>query len=685
MTVWKPEDYGTAVGRPEYAKYMLDARRRWEENLTVTVQDVRNAYKHASSLIAQELANLPSTASVLRRSHLESLRDVVNTAFLQTNQRVLDAISKGINVSVTHGTSPAHRIARQTLGGVLEVRAIDAMFASVNEKALFATLNRSRGPKGLNLAESVWETTQQAQESIRKLVEAAVARGMDARQLAELVTPYLKPNQVNVKHRKATARRLGVRSDLPYPAMRLARTELAHAFHEATIMGNRALPTYKGIIWRLSQQHPLPDICDDLAQGQAYDGSGFWPKGQEPTRPHPQCMCHIVPQHQDLDDVVTDLQKWLTDPAAPEVQHIERWYQEEAKPFISLPPPVNPPPTPTATQPRTQAKPPEPKKPKRQPSLKQRVQARVAQGLNTAQDVIEVGAIIDEAVAVAREALREKKRRLLDTIDEATDRMTEIERQWGPRAINGPQEIEKEWRRLRTRMMEARWELERTNAELYSSERDAILETLKQVRDFGLPRGEKLRLNVAWNVPQVYVKRLNQAARFYPRKWLEYSQDHDTITLGRDGRGYYRYGRSGSRMGLDQRVGTPVHELAHRMEHIMPRIVDLERDFYRRRTKGDDWFDLYPENTKRGAEPELAKRDQWLHPYMGKEYWPKKEHPPGSGRWVMDHSGASGESVAYEILSMGMEMLFYGTHPGLLDDVRDREYRRFILGLLAGL
>src|SRR5690606_15976792 len=133
-----------------------------------------------------------------------------------------------------------------------------------------------------------------------------------------------------------------------------------------------------------------------------------------------QCMCHIVPQHQDLDDVVTDLQKWLTDPAAPEVQHIERWYQEEAKPFISLPPPVNPPPTPTATQPRTQAKPPaKPPEPKRQPSLKQRVQARVAQGFNTAQDVIEVGAIIDEAVAVAREALREKKRRLLDTIEEA--------------------------------------------------------------------------------------------------------------------------------------------------------------------------------------------------------------------------------------------------------------------------
>ena len=96
------------------------------------------------------------------------------------------------------------------------------------------------------------------------------------------------------------------------------------------------------------------------------------------------------------------------------------------------------------------------------------------------------------------------------------------------------------------------------------------------------------------------------------------------------------------------------------MEYVIPGIRRLEKEFYDRRTKG---YPLIEMNTIKGFEDwpagEKIRRDKFNDPYMGKDY----------------------RGYAYEILSTGIEKLFYGRYNNKLD----KDFDSFIIGLLLGV
>lgn len=126
-------------------------------------------------------------------------------------------------------------------------------------------------------------------------------------------------------------------------------------------------------------------------------------------------------------------------------------------------------------------------------------------------------------------------------------------------------------------------------------------------------------------------------------------------------RSYYSNGEISIRSTATARV--VLHELGHWLEESNPAIQKAVFDFYERRTKNDEverLIDLLPEN---GYDPqEVAKKDRFLIPYMGKVYL---------------NSEAS--RYATEILSMGLELLY--DDPVTLA-TEDPEYFDFIYELL---
>lgn len=68
------------------------------------------------------------------------------------------------------------------------------------------------------------------------------------------------------------------------------------------------------------------DICDELA---AYDeglGKGVYAPGNEPPYPaHPNCLCILVPVHEQPEDFVQRLKRWKGNPGSE--PNIETWYQ----------------------------------------------------------------------------------------------------------------------------------------------------------------------------------------------------------------------------------------------------------------------------------------------------------------------------------------------------------------------
>jgi len=194
-------------------------------------------------------------------------------------------------------------------------------------------------------------------------------------------------------------------------------------------------------------------------------------------------------------------------------------------------------------------------------------------------------------------------------------------------------------------------------------------------------------------------KQLQMAAEAYPTEWVDRSNDAGPLrVVGKDyvramytneyrrtlrrKPGESRYGRRSS--VIESRIlvspggvlrDDTLHELAHRMEHVIPEIRILERNFYARRTKGETFQRLsrLTGNPEYGVE--MAKPDKWGIPYMGKEYGvrgaPTRIH---SG----DHFPTTSE--AYELLTTA-----YPVITGRADNDLDDEHRNLMLGILANI
>ncbi|MBT9137177.1 MAG: hypothetical protein DDT34_02264 [Firmicutes bacterium] len=204
------------------------------------------------------------------------------------SKEVLAATHQGIWMASGAGSKAVADVTAHMVKDAFPVVKVQKMFAGVNERATLAMLARTR-KDGLKLSDRVWRTSESARNSIRTIVEDAVARGQDARTTAKHVQQYLQPG-VFKPHKLEVRQRLRIDTDVSYQAMRLARTEMNNAFHEGTIAANQHNPGYRGIFWRLSGTHIVPDVCTDMAADMSHGEPGFYPKGKEPVRPHPQCV-----------------------------------------------------------------------------------------------------------------------------------------------------------------------------------------------------------------------------------------------------------------------------------------------------------------------------------------------------------------------------------------------------------
>lgn len=315
----------------EYAEYLLAARRRFAEGHATTVDELRRVYRRAAAAVRQDVAS--ATPGTLRRGHLVALAARLDLRARELNQQVLDAVQKGIRLSVGAGVSGPERIAGSLLGDAFDAGGVRALFANVNERATVALLART-GRDGLKLSDRVWRIGEHYRNNVRAIIEDAVARGENARVVARKLEQYLQPG-VHTALKAETRRRLGVSKDVSMEAMRLAVTEMNNAFREGTVMAVRATPGYLGVYWRLSPtSHVLADVCDDYAR---HNGTGFWPKGEEPTTPHPWCRCYLTPLVENSAAFKERLKEWLRDPVSQ--PDLERWYNDTARPFLERPAP----------------------------------------------------------------------------------------------------------------------------------------------------------------------------------------------------------------------------------------------------------------------------------------------------------------------------------------------------------
>lgn len=273
------------------------------------------------------------------------------------------------------------------------------------------------------------------------------------------------------------------------------------------------------------------------------------------------------------------------------------------------------------------------------------------------RDLAAAGPITDEARAseFGRRARIEIEKRVAAAspepiqkrIDEIVAKMSSLN--LGSRGFEHP-----EWEGLRRQLNKL--QLERNALGTTARERRAVMavKVLGELRQLGEAPGA--RQTFTRDSDRTVVARLHKALKFYPREWVRRSAQHGSIRGLASRRG--QYSESARHILLSNQPGVAPHELGHRMEYRVPGIKDVERQFYERRTAGQElkWL----------GEPydqaEVTRADKFLDAYMGKDYRPK-----GGDAW--------------ELLSMGAEALFEGTY----DLAKDHDFYDFIMGMLVAL
>lgn len=203
--------------------------------------------------------------------------------------------------------------------------------------------------------------------------------------------------------------------------------------------------------------------------------------------------------------------------------------------------------------------------------------------------------------------------------------------------------------------------------EYYSSKSDMetmniTSELLKRVRKTGWT--DKKSMKEHFEGRSTVKESIINAYQLYPTEWIEMSLKNGKVFTKKVNRGYYSDG--GSEIAIsgdwdDSKLRCAIHELGHRFEFVVPGIRDAEREFYERRTRGEEPVQLRVlTGNKRYDADEVSKKDDFVDPYIGKYY---------------GESGFNG----FEVVSMGFQYAF--NSPENL--MKDKDYARLIFGLLA--
>lgn len=164
-------------------------------------------------------------------------------------------------------------------------------------EALNAFIDRKEA--GMGLSKRVWNLTQQFKDEMELALELGMGEGKSAAELSRDIRKYLKePNKLFRRVRdKSGALRLSKAAAAYHPgrgvyrssyknALRMTATENNMAYRTADHTRWQALPFVLGIEVRISNNHPIPDICDELA--------GRYPVEFKFTGWHPWCRCYAV-------------------------------------------------------------------------------------------------------------------------------------------------------------------------------------------------------------------------------------------------------------------------------------------------------------------------------------------------------------------------------------------------------
>ena len=239
--------------------------------------------------------------------------------------RIYQTIRKGAERELLKSNEHTDELVKSIFGKKAIDSPIFAKYFQHNQEAMNAFFARKTGTGSLNLSQRVWRYTGAYKKELENTIDLAIGEGTAANRMATVVQKYLndpdrwyrrfrvkvgEDENGNPIYGSKWKRRVFDKESQSYKwidddpkdyhpgrgvyrssyrnAQRLARTETNIAYRTAEYDRWQDMPFVVGIEIRLSNNHPEPDICDDL--------KGVYPKTFKWTGWHriaaaTKCLC----------------------------------------------------------------------------------------------------------------------------------------------------------------------------------------------------------------------------------------------------------------------------------------------------------------------------------------------------------------------------------------------------------
>lgn len=318
------EDQGNSTGI--YVLLLLQSRKMLIELILQQDKEIRRIYIDAADQLAKKIKDLDKAGAAYRiTEHLDGyLR--ATSELIEDKLKVL--FSSGLSISVEAGMHQSKQATLSLLRRAgIDWKPIERSFFRVHKEAVRAMEVRTL--KGLNLSDRIWGQSQKARQSMGLVIQEAIAAGEHPVRVAEILQKYVRDgaNTLVTEYPNMMDRiGDGLPRDLSYESLRLARTEMAAAYGEASVRSAEMNPSNIGMQWSVSNAGVACDVCLENASHDSGMGPGVYKVEDLPDYPaHPNCLCTLSEVVENTDDFLERLIEWNANPHAH--KDLEHWYQ----------------------------------------------------------------------------------------------------------------------------------------------------------------------------------------------------------------------------------------------------------------------------------------------------------------------------------------------------------------------
>ncbi len=263
-----------------YEAMLLQARKKELDILASKQRRITGVLLDTSRNITRLMQTLAYPDDVLKMSKLAELQRQVNVFAADFAGELQGTIVSGVSEAAKASSEGRMKAAVVYLNDVKPdmVNDVPRMYATIPRQAV-ETIFKRKYKDGRVFSQRIWNLRNYTSNVISDTVSQGMLMRKSAREIAQDLDRYLINPSGGVSPK----------------AMTLARTEINHAFREASVISAKQAAWVKGLQWRLSSTHPVRmpegDICDIWASQDIHGlGRGVYPPDGLPID-HPNGTC----------------------------------------------------------------------------------------------------------------------------------------------------------------------------------------------------------------------------------------------------------------------------------------------------------------------------------------------------------------------------------------------------------